>query len=73
MVYPLLKSSLKMRNAFRTTPKSHPLAEIIPPFPADRALAAGNTDFQRNSVANGEAIDLLANAHHYTGRFMTKG
>lgn len=72
MVDPLLERPLEMRHALRTTPESHLLAEIVPPFSANRALAARNADFKRNSVANSEAIDLRTNAHNYTGGFMAK-
>ncbi len=72
MVDSLLESSLEMRHAFRTTPESHFLAQIISSFSANGALAARNADFKRNSVADREAIDLWTNAHNYTGRFMAK-
>lgn len=72
MVDPLLKSSLEMRNAFCATPKPHFLAQIVAPFSANRALSTWNTDFQRNPIANREAIYVRPDANYYAGRFMTK-
>lgn len=66
MVYPLLKCSLEVRHALRTTPESHFLAKVVAPFPANGTLATWNADFERNSIANSEAINLGANAYHYT-------
>jgi hypothetical protein len=68
----LLESSLEMGNALRATPELHLLAEVVTPLSTDGTLAAGNTNFEGNSVTNGEAIDLRSNAHYDTGRFMSK-
>jgi hypothetical protein len=68
----LLESSLEMGNALRATPKLHLLAEVVAPLSTDGTLAAGNANFEGNSVTNGEAIDLRPNAHYNTGRFMSK-
>lgn len=57
MVNPLLQCPLEMGYALCATPKPHLLAEVIPPFPADSALAAGNADLQSDAVADVEAID----------------
>jgi len=72
MVDSFLESSLKMRDALRTTSKSHLFAKIISSFPANRTLTAWNANLESHSVADCEAIDLRANAHNYTGRFMAK-
>lgn len=61
-----------MRHALRTTPKPHLLAEVIPPFSADCALAAGNADFESHTVADFEAIDGWADVHYDAGRFMAE-
>jgi len=73
VVDPLLESSLEMRYTLRATPKLHLLAEVITPLPADATLAAWNAYFERNAVANGKSIDVRADGHDFTGRFMTKG
>ena len=73
MINSLLQRSLEMRNTLCATSESHLLAKIVASFPANVALATGNPYFQGYSVADGKAIDLRANAHYYTGRFMTKG
>lgn len=73
VVNPLLKSPLKVRNAFRTTPELHLFAKVVSSFSADSALATGNADFQGHFVPNCKSIDLRANAHNYPGRFMSKG
>jgi hypothetical protein len=72
MIDSLLESSLEMRNALRATPELHLLTEVVPPFSTDGTLAAGNANFEGNSVTNGEAIDLRSNTHYNTGRFMSK-
>ena len=68
----LLEGSLEMWNALRATPELHLLAEVVAPLSTNGTLAAGNANFESNSVTNGEAIDLRANAHYNTGRFMSK-
>ena len=68
----LLESSLKMGNALRATPELHLLAEVVAPLSTNGTLAAGNANFESNSVTNGEAVDLRPNAHYNTGRFMSK-
>jgi hypothetical protein len=65
MVDPLLKCALEMWHALRTTPESHLLAEVIPSFPTDTTLPTWNANLQSHSVANGEAMDLWADAHHH--------
>jgi hypothetical protein len=62
-----------MRHALYTAPKPHLLAEVVPPFPANRALPAGNAYFERYTVAECEAIHVWANANYHTGRLMAKG
>ncbi len=52
MINSFLKRSLKMRDAFRTTPKLHFLAKVVSPFSANSTLAAWNAYFQCNSVSN---------------------
>jgi hypothetical protein len=61
-----------MGNALGATPELHLLAEVVPSFSTDGTFAAGNANFEGNSVTNAEAIDLRANAHYNTGRFMSK-
>ena len=73
VIDPLLQSSLEMRHALRTTPESHLLAEVIPPFPAYCALSAWDSDLESNAVADAEAIDSGANAYDDTRRFMAEG
>jgi hypothetical protein len=68
----LLESSLEMWNALRATPELHLLAEVVAPLSTNGTLAAGNANFESNSVTNGEAVDLRPNAHYNTGRFMSK-
>lgn len=68
----LLEGSLEMWNALRATPELHLLAEIVAPLSTYGTLAAGNANFESNSVTNGEAIDLRSNTHYNTGRFMSK-
>ena len=68
----LLESSLKMGNALRATPELHLLAEVVAPLSTNGTLAAGNANFESNSVTNGEAVDLRPNTHYNTGRFMSK-
>jgi hypothetical protein len=62
-----------MRYTLCTTPKPHLFAEVVPPSPANRALAAGNAHFERNAVTECEAIDVWTNAYYHAGRLMTKG
>jgi len=52
VIDPLLQSSLEMWDALCTTPEPHFFAEIIPPFPADGTLPAGNAHLESNSVAD---------------------
>jgi hypothetical protein len=66
MIDPLLQSSLEMRDALCTTPKSHLFAKIIPPFPADGTLSTGNANLEGNSVSKRVAIDLRSNTNNYT-------
>ena len=73
MIDPLLQCPLKMRHTLRTTSKPHLLTEIIPPLPANCALATGNTNFKCHAVANGKAIDACADADDYARGFMTEG
>jgi hypothetical protein len=61
-----------MRNTLCAASESHLLAKVVTPFSANRALAAGNAHFEGNSVADRKSIDLRANAHNYTGRFMAE-
>ena len=61
-----------MRHALRTTPESHLLAEIIPSFSADAALATRYAHLERHSVTNTEAIDLWSDRHDDSRRFMAK-
>jgi hypothetical protein len=68
----LLEGSLEMWNALRATPELHLLAEVVAPLSTNGTLAAGNANFESNSVTNGEAVDLRPNAHYNTGRFMSK-
>ena len=72
MIDSFLKSSLEMRDALRTTSEPHLFAKIVSPFPANCTLTARNANFESDSVANCEAINLRSNAHNYTGRFMAK-
>lgn len=72
MIYPLLKSALEMRNALRTAPKSHPFAQVVPAFPTDSTLTAGNTNFKSYPVPNGEAAYLGANRNDGTRRLMAQ-
>ena len=65
-----LQRSLEMWNAFGTTPEFHPLAQVISSFPADATLTAWNSNFQRNTVADIEAIDLWPNRNDDTRGFM---
>lgn len=71
MVNPFLQCSLKMRYAFRATPKPHLLAEVVPTLPADRALSAGNSHFEGNSIANVEIGYMGADGHDHARGFMT--
>jgi hypothetical protein len=73
MVNPFLQSSLEVRYALCTTPKSHLFAEIVPPFPAYATLATWYPYLKGDAVANSEVIDLWADGNHYAGGFMAKG
>jgi hypothetical protein len=70
MVDSFLQRSLEMWNAFGTTPEFHLLAQVVSSFPADATLTAGNANFQRNTVADIEAIDLWPNRNDDTRGFM---
>lgn len=72
VIYPLLKGSLEVRNTLGATPKSHPLAQVIPAFPADATLAAGYTNFQSNTVTDSEAADLRPDGHDRPRRFVSQ-
>lgn len=73
MVDSFLKSPLKMRHALRTTSKPHLLAEVVPPPPADTALATWYPYFERHSITNIEASDIWPDGHYHTRRLMAKG
>lgn len=73
MIYPLLKSSLKVRDTLGATPKPHLLTKIIPAFPADATLATRNTDLEGDTVTNSEAADLRPNGHDRARRFVAQG
>ena len=70
MVNPLLQCSLKMRHTLRTTPEPHLLTKVIPSFPADRALSAGNSYFKGDTVADAEVVDMGSDGYDDTGGFM---
>lgn len=72
MIYPFLKSSLKMGHTLCTTPESHLLAKIISSFPANGTLPTGNANLKGDSISNLESIDLSPNAYHYSRRLMAK-
>jgi len=72
MVNPILKSALEMGNRLGATPELHPLAEIIPTFPANPTLAAWNADLEGHSVTDVKPRDLRSNSHNGSRRLMPK-
>jgi hypothetical protein len=51
MINPLLQRPLRMRESLRTTPKSHTLADIIPPFFTSFTLFTRQAYFQRYFIS----------------------
>ena len=72
VIDPVLQRTLRMREALRTTPKSHGLANVVSPLLAPLALLARLTDFKRDFVTNIEVLDLGANTNNDTGRLVAE-
>jgi hypothetical protein len=72
MIDPVLESSLVVRIGLRTTPEPELFAKVVPPFPADAALSASNTNLEGNSIANAETINSWSNSNYLTRGFMAK-
>ena len=73
MVYPVLERALEMREALRTTPEPHFLAEIVAAFPADAALSTRDAHLQRHPITKLEAAHLRADGNDSAGGLMAKG
>ena len=72
MIYPLLERSLVMRHALGAAAEPHLLAEVVPPLAADAALAAGDTDLERDAVADLEPGHPRADGHNDAGRLVAE-
>lgn len=72
VVDPLLQRPLKMRERLGRAAEAHTLADVVPALLAERAVLTGQTDFERDAVADPQMAHLRANTGHDAGRLVAQ-
>lgn len=72
VVDPLLQRALEVWEALCAAPEAHFLAEVVPPFPADSALAARDADLEGYAIAEGKAAHVRTDGNDHTRGLMAE-